>query len=588
MSQLPTPEHSASPHLHPLASHTPSSSPGDKARRGRWTLEEEEELLVVANRLCNERQDNWEQIRAAMKGKGKQRSVAALKARYKAIKEKGVGKIGGTKGKGVPGEDLEVVSESEYEGHETPQYSLHSPDSGSSDNLERSASSPALPLKPVLARRSLPGAVAASPPSPFVRPSPPWSIAEDAALLSTICVATQSVSWTSIQRVAARTYALTEDALPWVSDIQHISDTLARGVAEIMESPSQLPPPDTVASSSAAVLQQSPFHCGSNATLASRPSQAQPFVSSSPLAQDFASYHPLPTKIPSSLSHGGLPAARGPQQALQPRRSFSGQAVPPFANCPSPRISSDGLPPRLSTRSYMEAAQSILRSVAQVLSDKPVDSTPPSSQLQEAPQSQSTPPSRQLLSLGASRPSPQASQQLPILPPPLEPTHVPFASTSAPLPPSTLAQLAAQALRWKTTFGRHSPLPSQPQEPPAPIEPQREVEKVNPPVDAPEHEINSIAFAYLSTTARQALGLPSSSPTEQDASGGSPERLPLLDPSASQAPPPPFEGTLRSALGVKRTFSEMEMAQEAQVQAQENEPAHCEEVKRRKVESPSQ
>ncbi|GAA5870608.1 hypothetical protein JCM1840_004815 [Sporobolomyces johnsonii] len=567
MSQLPTPEHSASPRLHPPASHTPSSSPGDKARRGRWTLEEEGELLAVANRLCNERQDNWEQIRAAMKGKGKQRSVAALKARYKALKEKGVGKVGGKKGKGVPGEDLEVVSESEYEGHDTPQYSLHSSDSGSSDNYERSASSPA------------------SPPSAFVRPSPPWSIAEDAALLSTICVATQSVSWTSIQRAAARTYALTEDALPWASDIQHISDSLARGVAEIMENPSQPPPPDTVASSSAEVLQQSPFHCGSNATLASRPSQAQPFASSSPLAQDFASYHPLPTKIPSSLSHGGLPAARGQQQALQPRRSFSGQAVPPFANCPSPIISSDGLPSRLSTRSYMEAAQSILRSVAQVLSDKPVDSTPPSSQLQEAPQSQSSPPSRQFLSQGASRPSPQASQQLPILPPPLEPTHVPFASTSAPLPPSTLAQLAAQALRWKTTFGRYSPLPSQPQEPPAPLEPQREVEKVNHPVDAPEHELKSIAFAYLSKTARQALGLPSSSSTEQDASDGSPERLPLLDPSASQAPP--FEGTLRSAPGVKRTFSEMEMEQEAQVQAQEDEPAHREEVKRRKLESPS-
>ncbi|GAA5934788.1 hypothetical protein JCM1841_005046, partial [Sporobolomyces salmonicolor] len=410
MSQLPTPEYSASPRHQQTASHTPYPSPGDKARRGKWTLDEEAELLDVATRLYNEREANWEQIRAAMKGKGKRRSAAALKARYKTLKEKEGWKEGRKKGKGVSEEDLEVESESEYDNQDTGQYSQYSPASWSADSLEHSAGSPtATPVKPVV------------------------------------------------------------DALPWVSEIEHISKTLARGVAAIMEIPSRPTPLNTVASSTAEVLQQSSFQGELSATLASRASQAQPFASSSATTQDFALCHPLPTRNPSNSLYGGLQTGREHQQALQPRRSFSGQAVPPFANCPSPISSSSGLPPPTTTQFYMEVAQGVLDDIAKTLSDKPTDSTPPSAQSTAAPRVQSSPPSRQDIEYGGLGSHSHSSRQRPLLPPPVQPTLVPVASSSAPLPPATLAQLANQAS----------------QEPATSIEPQSEVEKVNDPVDAP-------------------------------------------------------------------------------------------------------
>ncbi|BGP03772.1 hypothetical protein RTBOTA2_006638 [Rhodotorula toruloides] len=202
-------ETSARPSSSPQSSPPPPApkSTPKEYRRGKWTDEESAEVLFIGDRYLKStsktsagKVEDWEGLRDKFKTHAKNRSVAALRGKYLAL----VKKRAKEKGEAVEGQSPErdddiVIVE--------PKRPLAPPQAPSQP-------APFSPRSQSIIDRGTAAAVAyvaGNHADPFQLAPPPWTVAEDAALLATLATMPLGpVRWPAVYTMVQKTYEQAE------------------------------------------------------------------------------------------------------------------------------------------------------------------------------------------------------------------------------------------------------------------------------------------------------------------------------------------------------------------------------------------
>ncbi|GAA5822577.1 hypothetical protein JCM5353_005486 [Sporobolomyces roseus] len=202
----------------PPQSDSPTSTDPATDRRGkRWSSEEEQEVLAVTARFLGAgKTSDWNRVKSELQGPAKLRSLTAIKDKYKKLVPQPNAKKKKELRKVVSDLSVESSESSSQDGDSQETLSNVGSPPLASPSLHLPAINPGSPLRsPPVASNALHSdsyPVFSSAPVQDQPPSPiDWTLAEDAALLTTLYIPSQSVkSWEEVRDVTVRTYRIAE------------------------------------------------------------------------------------------------------------------------------------------------------------------------------------------------------------------------------------------------------------------------------------------------------------------------------------------------------------------------------------------